>query len=175
MAMLWLRGNTWSGLGMARPTWRRTITLGLCFGIFFLLLRPFVIVPIVESLAHVRPTPHVFADVHGHPLYLLATLITSWTSAGFGEEMIFRGYLLHRFADLFGDNFLGWTLALFAQAVAFGLLHAHQGLGGIIEVAIYGLLLGLLYFATRRNLWICVVAHGIDDTIASILTFLTPP
>ena len=100
MALLWLRGNTWSKLGMASPvSWRRTGLLGLSFGIFFWLLQLFVIVPAVEGFVHASPNLRTFSDVQGHALYLLATLITSWT-AGFGEEMIFRGYLLNRFSDL---------------------------------------------------------------------------
>jgi membrane protease YdiL (CAAX protease family) len=173
MALLWLRGNTWSKLGMAGPvSWRRTILLGLSFGIFFWLLQLFVIAPVVESFVHTHPNLHAFSDVHGHFLYLLATLITSWTSAGFGEEMIFRGYLFNRFADLFGHNFTGWTLALFAQAAVFGVAHAYQGLAGMIEVGLYGLLLGLLYLATKHNLWTCAIAHGVNDSIAFVLTFL---
>ena len=38
--------------------------------------------------------------------------------------------------------------------------------------ATFGLLLGLLYLATKRNLWVCAVAHGVNDTIAFALTFL---
>jgi membrane protease YdiL (CAAX protease family) len=173
MALLWLRGNTWSKLGMARPlNWRRTILLGLSFGVFFWLLRSLMIVPIVESFVHANPNLRVFSDIRGHLLYLLAALITSWTSVGVGEEMIFRGYLLNRFADLFGDNLGGWILALFAQAATFGVVHASQGPAGMIEVGIYGLLLGLLYMATRRNLWVCAIAHSLNDTIAFIVAFL---
>jgi membrane protease YdiL (CAAX protease family) len=87
--------------------------------------------------------------------------------------MIFRGYLLNRFADLFGDNLGGWILALFAQAATFGVVHAYQGPAGMIEVGIYGLLLGLLYIATRRNLWVCAIAHSLNDTIAFIVAFLS--
>ncbi len=173
MALLWLRGNTWSKLGMASPaSWPRTVLLGLSFGIFFWLLHSFAIAPIVEGFVHTRPHLHAFSDVHRHPLYLLATLIISWTSAGFGEEMIFRGYLLNRFSDLFGNNFGCWTLALLAQSVVFGAAHAYQGPTGLIEIGIYGLLLGLLYLATKRNLWVCTVAHGVNATIAFTLTFL---
>jgi membrane protease YdiL (CAAX protease family)/catechol 2,3-dioxygenase-like lactoylglutathione lyase family enzyme len=173
MTLLWLRGNTWSKLGMARPvSWQRTVLLGLSFGIFFWLLQLFVIVPAMKSFVHASPNLRTISDVHGHFLYLLAALITSWTSAGFGEEMIFRGYLLNRFSDLFGNNFVGWTLALFAQAVVFGAAHTYQGPAGVIEVGIYGLLLGLLYLATKRNLWVCAAAHGINDTITLVLTFL---
>jgi membrane protease YdiL (CAAX protease family) len=126
----------------------------------------------VEGFVHTRPHLHAFSDVHRHPLYLLATLIISWTSAGFGEEMIFRGYLLNRFSDLFGNNFVCWTLALLAQSVVFGAAHGYQSPVGLIEIGIYGLLLGLLYLATKRNLWVCAVAHGVNNTIAFTLTFL---
>jgi hypothetical protein len=47
-----------------------------------------------------------------------------------------------------------------------------QGITGQIENAIDGLLLGVLYLACGRNLWVPIIAHGITDTADLMLLFL---
>jgi membrane protease YdiL (CAAX protease family) len=50
-------------------------------------------------------------------VFFIGTLVATWTSAAFAEEMIFRGYLMNRLAGLFGHNFFGWSISLVVQAV----------------------------------------------------------
>jgi len=176
MALLWLQGTNWSALGLNGTTSiRRTVILGLSFGILFFILQQFAAGPIVS---HFFPPPQPPPAHPGTPpphesiLDFIYNLVGSWTSAGFAEEMIFRGYLLNRLADLFGRRFWGWTIALFIQAAVFGSAHAYEHLDGMITVGISGILLGLLYFGSRRNLWVCAITHAIIDTIAFTLSFL---
>ena len=179
MALLWLRGTNWSTLGLSSPSSKRlTIMLGVIFGIIFAILQMDAIAPIVDHFVHVThlqqplPIPSSGTSPKGNLLFLINTLISSWTSAGFVEEMIFRGYLMNRLADLFGHRFWGWALALLLQAAIFGSAHAYEGLDGMITVGIYGALVGLLYFATNRNLWTCAITHALTDTIAFLFIFL---
>ena len=175
MALIWLRGGNWSELGLQGVTTiRRTVIIGLSFGILFSILQMFAIAPIVSHFFHTAPvpgqpgTPSLRNDVLGY----IYGLIISWSSAGFAEEMIFRGYLLNRLADLFGHRFWGWTIALFVQAAVFGSAHAYENLDGMIVVGIYGVMIGLLYFGSRRNLWVCAITHALTDTITFTLQFL---
>jgi hypothetical protein len=57
-----------------------------------------------------------------------------------------------------------------ANAV-FGYAHVYQGATGVAENFIDGSLLGVLYLACRRNLWVPIVAHGMTDTLGSLLIF----
>lgn len=173
IGLLWLSGKNWSKLGMARPSsWRRTVVIGLSAGLFFVFLKVFIIGPIIIHLVHTRPNLQVFSSVHHNIVFFIGVLIGSWTAAAFAEEMVFRGYLMNRLADLFGYNFLGWTIALVVQAVVFGSIHSYQGLAGMLSAGSYGILVGLLYLSTKRNLWNCVIAHGLNDTIAFVFLFL---
>lgn len=178
MALLWLQGTNWSSLGLNGTTSiRRTVTLGLSFGILFFILQQFAVNPIVSHFFPPPPLPPppthpVTPPPRESILEFIYSLISSWTSAGFAEEMIFRGYLLNRLADLFGRRFWGWTIALFIQAAVFGSAHAYEHLDGMTTVAVSGVLLGLLYFGSRRNLWACAITHAVIDTIAFTLSFL---
>ena len=158
---------------MARPSsWHRTVVIGLSAGRFFTFLQTFIIGPIIIHLVHTRPNLQIFSSVHHNSVFFIGTLIASWTEAAFAEEMVFRGYLMNRLADMFGHNFLGWTIALIVQAVVFASGHSYQGLAGMLSAGSFAILLGLLYLGTKRNLWNCVIAHGLNDTIAFVFLFL---
>ena len=44
----------------------------------------------------------------------------------------------------------------------------------LLSAGSFGILVGLLYLSTKRNLWNCVIAHGLNDTIAFFFLFVTP-
>jgi hypothetical protein len=46
------------------------------------------------------------------------------------------------------------------------------GITGIIDEGLAGLLLGVIYLQTGRNLAVPIIAHGISDTIDFLLIFL---
>jgi membrane protease YdiL (CAAX protease family) len=96
-----------------------------------------------------------------------------WTIVAFGEEMVFRGYLMNRIADLVGRSRTGWASALIGSSLIFGLAHGYQGLAGIISTAEVGLLLGILYLISKRNLWINIVCHGAFDSISLIAMYFS--
>jgi membrane protease YdiL (CAAX protease family) len=42
----------------------------------------------------------------------------------------------------------------------------------MISTGISGLVFGILYLATKRNLWTAILAHGAYDTVGFLLIFL---
>jgi len=114
----------------------------------------------------------MFRSLHRNPKLTLAALAFVWTFAAFGEEMVYRGYLMNRVAGLFNSTRTAWVASLITVHVAFGLAHAYQGITGIIDEGLMGVLLGLMYLATGRNLAVSIVAHGIADTTDLALMFV---
>ncbi|WP_425410109.1 CPBP family intramembrane glutamic endopeptidase [Hyphococcus sp.] len=105
-----------------------------------------------------------FAPLEGNaPLYTLMLLV-SWIGAGFGEEVVWRGFVMTRMAQAFSGSAAGWGAAIFLQAILFTFLHAYQDLTGMIEVFVIGIALGAAYLFVRRSLWPLIVAHGLIDT-----------
>jgi membrane protease YdiL (CAAX protease family) len=64
-----------------------------------------------------------------------------------------------------------WIVSLIVVHVAFGLAHAYQGITGILDEGLSGLLLGIIYLRTGRNLAVPIIAHGIEDTVDFLLIF----
>lgn len=107
-----------------------------------------------------------------HPKEALLWLLIVWTFAAFGEEMSYRGYLLTRAADLGGRSQVAYWAAVIAVSVLFGYGHYYKGPTGVVDSGFAGLVLGSAYILSRRNLWVCILAHGFIDTVAIAETLL---
>lgn len=171
--MLWLRGVGWRDVGLRRPiSWGRTILLGVGVGIGFQFLSLYVIEPLIARFTGELPDVSQFAPLVGNTFFFLISLALSWTLAAFAEELAYRGYLMNRFADLIGGTRTAWVISLIVVNILFGLVHLYQGASGIIATGLSGLLFGVMYLATGRNLWAAIIAHGVNDTIGFTLIYV---
>ena len=84
--------------------------------------------------------------------------------AGFGEEVVFRGFLLAVLTPALGDP---WT-ALLASSLAFGVLHVYQGSFGIVRTAALGALLGVPV-VLGASLWPSIVVHALVDLVGGLV------
>ena len=109
---------------------------------------------------------------HGNTPLLILGIVLAWILAAFGEENVYRGYLTNRVAEIFGASKKAWIVAALLVTLLFGFAHFHQGPTGVTENIIDGAILAALYFATGRNLWAPIIAHGTQDTVDVLLTYL---
>ncbi len=103
-----------------------------------------------------------------HGFHLIAALLMGIT-AGFCEEVLFRGFLMTEF----GKAGYGKGMQIFIPGLAFGLSHAgylSQGflpwLGIAVPIACIGMLWGTAYLLGRRGLVPIIVAHFLNDATA---------
>ncbi|HEX4268900.1 MAG TPA: CPBP family intramembrane glutamic endopeptidase [Steroidobacteraceae bacterium] len=96
--------------------------------------------------------------------------ITLWLavslSAGFCEEVVFRGYCQRQFAALTHSRWVGVLL----QALVFGVGHAYEGWEPCIKITLYGMLFGLLA-VWRKSLRPGIICHAWSDIAAGLLGF----
>lgn len=85
-------------------------------------------------------------------------------SAGFCEEVVFRGYLQRQFQAISGSAAVG----LLGQAAIFGVSHGYQGTRLAITIAILAVAYGLLA-SWRKSLRPGIVAHAWMDIFGGIL------
>jgi membrane protease YdiL (CAAX protease family) len=136
------------------------------------LFSAFVTQPALEDLTGETANLSDFRPLVGNVPLLLVALAANWTLAAFGEEMVYRGYLMDRVALLGAGTPTAWVVSLLAVSAVFGWGHVDQGLTGQLQAGIDGLLLGLLYLGNRRNLTLPIVAHGVSNTLAFLLIYL---
>jgi uncharacterized protein len=163
---LWVRRLSWRDVGLRRPTaLRYTVLQAIVAASVILAAVRIVIVPCAVWLAGV-PVDLSALGEPGDARALWISLGQAWTLAAFGEEMVFRGYLIRRVSDLVGDTPAGRAIALVISSGLFGLAHGYQGWAGVIAAGTIGGLLAMVYFASRRNLWAVILCHALVDTVA---------
>lgn len=158
-------GHTWADLGLRRPRPWWSLPMGAAAGLLASALATAAVAALVlPALGLDRAERSAFLRLHGDlPEFLFWALPVAWGSAAFGEEMIFRGFVLHRLQAVFGGR-VGWAIA--GQAAVFGALHLYQGLGGALVTGATALVLGLAWLWTGRNLWAPILIHGTLDTVS---------
>ena len=171
IAIFWVvsraRGSTWSDFGLGRPkSWGRTLLLGV--GVTVGIIVAFILLmPLIQLAFPNAPEDQSRFDIlRGNLPNLILNVVAGWFTAGFLEELLWRGYLMNRLVDLQGkETKLAWAISLVGSAIVFGLGHTYQGLGGVIKITTMGLLFGASFLTVRRNLWPVVFAHAVLDTI----------
>jgi uncharacterized protein len=168
-----VRKLRWRDVGFTRTrSWGVTLALGFIAGLILELFQLFVTQPLVARITGKQPDLSDFQALHGNVKYTLIGVALSWTLAAFGEELVWRGYLTNRVADLGNRTRFAWICSLIVVSAVFGSSHSDQGMTGQIIEGIAGFFLGLMYLRTGRNLAVPIVAHGVSDTLDMVLLFL---
>lgn len=168
IAFIWFgvrrRGVTLRGLiGGTWPGWTAVLR-DLGIAVVFLIFSG-IILAATARLLHAsnrevaeRLLPHTRGEVTVY-LVLCAT-------AGFCEEIIFRGYLQNQFRAWTGSA----TAGLLLQAIIFGAGHGYQGFRLMAVITVFGCLFGLLA-QWRRSLRPGMIAHFLQDSSALLARF----
>jgi membrane protease YdiL (CAAX protease family) len=93
--------------------------------------------------------------------------IATSASAGFCEELVFRGYVQRQALALSQSV----PVAVVIQGLVFGLMHAYQGWRAVVAIIVLGVMFGGLA-AWRKTLRIGMVAHAWQDVWAGWLSHL---
>jgi len=167
--------GTFKSLGFQRSNFRAKqllLVAPLLAGALFTLYL-FVLVPVVTYFTQ-QPIDYSQLDQFRSNLAAIVGLILfSWISAGFGEEILFRGYLMRQFTKFFGNGIISIVLNIILFGILFGWIHMYQGISGQIVTGILGVLLATTFHIRKNDLWFNVAVHGFFDMIAFVAFFLS--
>jgi membrane protease YdiL (CAAX protease family) len=85
-------------------------------------------------------------------------------TAGFCEEVLFRGYFQKQFTRLLRNRWI----ALLVVSILFGLGHGYEGPQRMVLIALLGLAFGTMSLL-RKSLRPAMMAHTLQDTISGLL------
>ena len=170
---LWWRGPGWRAIGLHRPSNARlALGFGIAVGVGYQFLGLYLIEPLI---AHVTsgelPDVSQFRSLIGNETLLAFWLAMSWTLAAFMEEMVYRGWLMNRLAELLRFSTNGWIAGALVSSALFGVVHFYQGASGMIATGLSGLVFACVYLATDHNLWASILAHGFMDTVGFLMIY----
>ena len=173
-----LRGESWKdfGLGFKSITWREGMKMFLLsLLVFVLAVAAFIIGSIV--MANITGIPES-ANMSGNDYLkdniamLLVTLGGVYIDSSFGEEVVYRAFLINRISELGQETKKATIIAVILSSIIFGLVHYEWGPMGIVQTGFMGLVLGILYIKLKRRLWILILAHVYMDTILMVQMYL---
>ena len=134
-------------LGLFNPeSWIKTISIGLIVGILIPAFGIYILSPIREFFGVAQEIPEVYKTIEGNNSKLIIFLIVSWTTAGFGEELIYRTFFIGQFSSVFQNTKQRWMLSLIISSLIFGFLHFNNGVNAIIGTTINGFFSGIALF-----------------------------
>jgi membrane protease YdiL (CAAX protease family) len=156
--LLRLRGERLRDIGLRTPdNWFVAVAIAIMVAAFFFLLSWGL-----ESAGLHRDMSR-FAALQGNLELLLWSLLVAVFSAGFGEEVIFRGFVFRSFAGGLGDGRLAWILAAILQAALFALAHGYQGPIGLFFTGGAAFIIAIAFLLSGRNLWPFILGHALYD------------
>jgi membrane protease YdiL (CAAX protease family) len=104
---------------------------------------------------------------------LILTLMGVYIVSSFGEEVVYRAFLINRISELGLNTKYGKMATVLISAVIFGLAHYTWGPTGMVSTGLMGLAMGICYLRFKKKLWILVLAHAYLDTFLLIQVYLT--
>jgi membrane protease YdiL (CAAX protease family) len=169
----------WASTGFRRISWSKAVTYALALNFLSFILSAFLfsageyLTPKLPDAVKYDPTAVQTAFQNlPRPAYWYM-VFTSIAYAGFGEEFIFRGYVLTRLLRK------GSLFAVLTSAVMWSSLHlwylptlGSTGIWQHLDVILTGLLFGATY-VTTKNILPFIIVHAYTDTLLP-LSFLYP-
>lgn len=174
-----VRGQGWNHLGLGRPAggWRgrgriilQSVAVFVAASAVFI-IGSMIMAPLVGSAG---PDMDGYNYLQGNLPMLLVALVGVWVVSSFGEEVLYRGFLITRLETMGGGGRKATILAVAVSSVVFGLVHFDWGIVGIVQTTLMGLALAIAFLKLGRNLWVLVLAHAYMDTLLLVQLYLEP-
>ena len=164
------KGKPFAAIGMYREKFNAKNLLVFAplaaFGLFVFYV--FAIVPAIESLTGIPIDYSSMDKLEGDLPTTLIWLLVVWVTAGFGEEIIFRGYFMRQFVKFFGDSKVSLVINILIFSSFFGYMHMQQGITGQIVAATTGALFSVIFYTRKYDLWFMIMIHGFFNTLGII-------
>jgi uncharacterized protein len=170
LVLAWVQrsGTPWRDIGYVRPkSWPRTLVAGIVFGAAFKLLMKIIVMPLFGA----DPINQSYHYLVGNTAALPGAVYLMIVGAGFGEETVFRGFFFERLGKLIGPRAWAKPAIVLITAAWFGLAHySGQGVPGVQQALITGLVFGTIMAMTGR-IFMLMIAHAAFDLTAVAIIY----
>lgn len=161
---LWIKRKGLSMGSLTSDRWRtpRAALRDLGFGLGFLVVG----IPLTGGLSYLLRVGAAPMEIFPHTAMEAGVFLMLALTAGYCEELVFRGYLMQQFSERTNSANLGILL----QAIVFGLAHGYQGVKLMSIIVVYGCLFGV-FVRWRKSLFPAMIAHGTQDMFPGLVYF----
>lgn len=166
--IVWLADHSLSGIGFVKPRWKPDLVVGGALVLFVILdAASFRLIPrdVLREMDAQRAMSSVELLLYrGGSFWMIVPAVFCGV---FLEEVLFRGYLLSRLQELFGN----WWAPSFVSSLLFGIWHWYQGPLGMIYAFGFGLAAATCFAITKR-IWPALLVHLAYDSVLLYMAYL---
>jgi membrane protease YdiL (CAAX protease family) len=170
LVLLWARAThkPFAELGFVAPaSWPSTVVEAVVFGAAFKVVMKALVMP----LLHAPDANQTYHYLEGNAAALPGAVLLMIVGGGFGEETVFRGFLFDRLGKLFGRSGRATAGIVALTSALFAAFHyPDQGVPGVEQAIITGLVFGTIFASTRR-IWFVMIAHAAFDLAAVAMIY----
>ena len=162
-----------SSLGFQRKNLnaKNLLIVAPLLGIAIFLFSAHVSMPVITYFTNQPIDYSTFEQYEGNLSALSILFVYMIFSAAFGEEIVFRGYLMRQFTKFFGSSKISLVINILLFGIIFGYSHAYQGITGVITTCITGMLFAFIFHLRKYDLWFNVVLHGFINTVGFVYIY----
>ncbi|WP_024769386.1 CPBP family intramembrane glutamic endopeptidase [Aquimarina macrocephali] len=167
-----VRGVTWKELGLRKPK-SFPKTLGISVLILITVVLTIVIFQIIKDFLPFSVAQDTsaggskFGNLKGNYSLFFSIIFFIWVESML-EELLDRGFLMNWFERLFSKSSFATVFAVLLQAVIFGFRHSYDLSERSITTGLIGLVMGIAYVVSGRNLWPLIIAHCVLNTMSML-------
>lgn len=164
LLLRFLCGERFRDLNLKRARWWQDVLGGLGLTVVTLGTASFL-GPVIGRLLPSNPqsVENMFIGLAQDPLKLALFLGPGLMLGAAGFEELTRVFFLTRWWKIASGTVWHW-LGVFVSAAMFGLAHLYQGPVGIVNTAISGLILAIVYLRFGR-IWPLIISHYLHDAL----------
>lgn len=100
-----------------------------------------------------------------NPWLFAISMLGVYLVSSFGEELVYRGYLMDRLQRITDNLRYEKSISVVASAILFGLAHYQWGAMGMVQTTMMGLVLATSYLLLNKRLIILILSHAYLDTL----------
>ncbi len=163
-----LPGRTLTALGITWPEWNTTVSILLLAILCFYVLDIFFQYGLRrwrKKSFQQRHATFSFVPANGKELFHFVFLALA---AGIGEEIIFRGYLIHYISFWAGNTPEGILTACLLSSALFAFLHGYQGFKSMVKIFFLAMLFAGVYILSK-SLVLVIFIHTLIDILSGWL------
>lgn len=168
--LLYYRRQSWKDLGLIKPQKISRVLVATVTALVGTIISIMIFEIFVRDLFNeTNPAAEAarFGEMDGNISLFLSVIVFVWIES-FLEELQDRGFSLNRFESLFLKMPYSTIIAVLAQAAIFGFRHSYDLSPRSITTGLVGLVFGIVYVLSGRNLWPLIMAHIILNTMSMI-------
>lgn len=161
--------KNFSDIGLKFVNLKKDILLGLGFGALWTILQFVFLIPNTGG-AERADISHMLTMYDGSLVGLLSYIALGVIGGGITEELFNRGYFINVLKDTFKNPKIGLWFSAILSILLFSLGHMPSSALDWFDILVPTIMYTLLFISTKR-LTASIIAHGIYNMSAIILTY----